>query len=201
MVTNGLQEDVRFRIRFCFPSFLACWPLINSFITKHISKFLTSGCWSLLYNAILGSQADSQHSSHATLNEGLQFFTACSEYPSKQCSCRAVCFLLPLEAAAILAHSVYTIQPCTASRHFMQSHVGRVHAGLAVCKANPMPPAKPNQVHLFLLLLLVLHSFSLQFLLLRCDGHLKRSLNTNTWYGQIHDKYSRSLVRQGLMAV
>ena len=139
--------------------------------------------------------------SHATLNEGLQLFTACSEYPPKWCSCRAVCFLLPLEAAAVLAHSVYTIQPCTTSHHFMQSHIARVHAGLAVCKANPTPPAKPNQAHLFLLLLLVLHGFSLQFFLFWCDGHLKRFLNTNTWYSKIHDKYCRSLVRLGLMAV
>ena len=36
------------------------------------------------------------------------------------------------ETAAVRAHSVYTIQPCTMSHHFMQSHIGRVHACLAV---------------------------------------------------------------------
>ena len=32
---------------------------------------------------------------------------------------------------AILLHSAYTIQPCTVSCHFLQSHVPRVHACLA----------------------------------------------------------------------
>ena len=202
MVTNGfIQEDFHFHIRFCFPLFLTCWLLINSFITKHISKFLTSWCWSLLYSAILRSRADSLHSSHVTLNEGLRLFTACFEYPPKWCSCSAVCFLQGWRHSKLLPSRRVLCTPCTTSRHFMQSHIGRVHAGLAVCKANPMPPAKPNQAHLFLLLLLVLHGFSLQFLLLRCDGHLKRFLNTNIWYGQINDKYSETLLRQGLMAI
>ena len=36
------------------------------------------------------------------------------------------------ETAAIRAYSVYTIQPCTMSHHFMQSHIHRVHECLAV---------------------------------------------------------------------
>ena len=36
--------------------------------------------------------------------------------------------LVPCETAAILAHSMYTIQPC----HFMQIHICRVHARLVV---------------------------------------------------------------------
>ena len=39
---------------------------------------------------------------------------------------------MPLEADAILARSVYTIQPGTIFRHFIQSQTRRVHAYLAV---------------------------------------------------------------------
>ena len=46
--------------------------------------------------------------------------------------CLVVTWLVPLETAAVPARSVYTIQPCTMSRHFMQSHIRRVHACLAV---------------------------------------------------------------------
>ena len=42
--------------------------------------------------------------------------------------CLVVTWLVPLETAAISARSVYTIQPCTIPRHFMQSHVRRLHA-------------------------------------------------------------------------
>ena len=38
---------------------------------------------------------------------------------------------MPLETAAVSARSVCTIQTCTMSRHFMQSHVRSVHACLA----------------------------------------------------------------------
>ena len=43
-----------------------------------------------------------------------------------------VTWLVPHETAAIWAWSVYTIQSCTMSRHLMQSHICRVHTGLAV---------------------------------------------------------------------
>ena len=43
-----------------------------------------------------------------------------------------VTWLMPRETAAVSARSVYTIQPCTMSSHFMQSHIRRVHACLAV---------------------------------------------------------------------
>ena len=46
--------------------------------------------------------------------------------------CLVVTWLVPLETAAISARSVYTIQPCTISRHFMQIHIRKVHACLAV---------------------------------------------------------------------
>ena len=39
--------------------------------------------------------------------------------------------LVPRETATISASSVYTIQPCTVLRHFMQSHIRRVCACLA----------------------------------------------------------------------
>ena len=43
-----------------------------------------------------------------------------------------VTWLLPRETAAVSARSVYTIQPCTMSRHLMHSHIRKVHACLAV---------------------------------------------------------------------
>ena len=46
--------------------------------------------------------------------------------------CLTVTWLVPHETAAISARSEYTIQPCTMSRHFMQSHIRRVHACLIV---------------------------------------------------------------------
>ena len=53
-----------------------------------------------------------------------------------QC-CLVVTWLVPLEAAAVLACSVCSIQPCTMSHHFMQSQIHRVHAYLAVtCHLN-----------------------------------------------------------------
>ena len=48
-----------------------------------------------------------------------------------QC-CLVVTWLVPRETAAISAHSVYTMQACTVSCHFMQSHIHRVHVCLAV---------------------------------------------------------------------
>ena len=46
--------------------------------------------------------------------------------------CLVVIWLVPRESAAVSARSVYTIQACTMSRHFMRSHLRRVHACLAV---------------------------------------------------------------------
>ena len=43
-----------------------------------------------------------------------------------------VTWLVPRETAAVSARFVYTIQPCSMSRHFMQSRIRRVHACLAV---------------------------------------------------------------------
>ena len=37
-----------------------------------------------------------------------------------------VTWLVPRETVAVSARSLYTIHPCTMSRHFMQSHIGRV---------------------------------------------------------------------------
>ena len=46
--------------------------------------------------------------------------------------CWVLTWLVALEAAAISAHSVNTIRPCTILCHFMQSHKHRVHVCLAV---------------------------------------------------------------------
>ena len=45
--------------------------------------------------------------------------------------CLFVTWLVPRETAAVSAPSVYTIQPCTMSRHFMQNYIGRAHVCLA----------------------------------------------------------------------
>ena len=47
-------------------------------------------------------------------------------------SCLDVTWLVACETAAISAHSVHTIQPCTTSCHFKQNHKCSVHACLAV---------------------------------------------------------------------
>ena len=46
--------------------------------------------------------------------------------------CWVVEWLVSCVSAAIAVHSVYTMQPCTMSHHFMQSHIHRMHAYLAV---------------------------------------------------------------------
>ena len=46
-------------------------------------------------------------------------FKAHFEYPPKWWTCSAVTWLVPRETAAVSARSVYTIQPCTISRHFI----------------------------------------------------------------------------------
>ena len=46
--------------------------------------------------------------------------------------CLVVTWLVPRETAACSARSLYIIQPCTMSRHFMQSHIRRVLGCLAV---------------------------------------------------------------------
>ena len=46
--------------------------------------------------------------------------------------CLVVTWLVPRETAAVSTRSAYTMQPCTILRHFMQSHIRRVHACLGV---------------------------------------------------------------------
>ena len=65
--------------------------------------------------------------------------------------CLVVIWLVPRETAAISARSMYTIQSCSMSRHFMQSHIRRVHACLAViCHLylwqNGQDPLRANAV-------------------------------------------------------
>ena len=46
--------------------------------------------------------------------------------------CLIVTWLVSRETAAISASSVYTIQPCTMSRHFMHSYIRKMNACLVV---------------------------------------------------------------------
>ena len=81
----------------------------------------------LLYSAILRSRADSLRS-HVILHEWTAFY---SEILNNHQSgvLTMLTWLVPHETAAISAHSVYTIQ---VPYHFMQSHICKVHAYLAV---------------------------------------------------------------------
>jgi len=55
--------------------------------------------------------------------------------------CLVVTWLVPRETAAVSARSLYTIHPCTMSRHFMQSHIGRVPCVIS-CDLPPAPLAE-----------------------------------------------------------
>ena len=46
--------------------------------------------------------------------------------------CLVVTWLVAPETAAVSARSVYTIQKCIMSRHFMPSYIRRVHACVAI---------------------------------------------------------------------
>ena len=83
-------------------------------------------CWSLLYSTVLCSRADSLHP-HVILREWLSFYIVFLNIHWSDVL-TALTWLVPHETAAILAHSVYTIQPS----HFMQSHIHKVQACLAV---------------------------------------------------------------------
>ena len=74
--------------------------------------------------------------SHMILNDWLAFYS--TFWISTQVvylqRFLVVTWLVPRETAAVSALSVYTIQPCTMTRHFMQSHIRRVHACWAVTR-------------------------------------------------------------------
>ena len=86
--------------------------------------------WSLLYSAILRSRADSLRS-HVILYEWKAFYSAFLNI-HRSGVLTALAWLVPHETAAISARSVYTIQPCTMSLQFMQSHISKVYACLSV---------------------------------------------------------------------
>ena len=69
----------------------------------------------LLYSAVLRSWADSQPS-HVILHKWIAFY---AHFLNIRWSgvLTALAWLVPHETAAISAHSVYTIQPCTMSLH------------------------------------------------------------------------------------
>ena len=68
-----------------------------------------------------------QTGSHVILHKWLAFYSAfLNIHPSGVLT--ALTWLVPHDTASVSACSVYTIQPC----HFMQSHIHKVHACLAV---------------------------------------------------------------------
>ena len=72
-------------------------------------------CWLLLYSAVLSSWADSLRS-HVILHEWLTFHSLfLSIHQSGVLT--VLTWLVPCETAAVLAHTVYTIEPCTMSLH------------------------------------------------------------------------------------
>ena len=97
------------------PVFLLCSPSIVWMWVVLECEPGSCCCWSLLYSAILCSQADSLRL-HVILHEWVAFYSAfLTVHQSGVLT--ALAWLVPHEIAAILAHSVYTIQPCTMSLH------------------------------------------------------------------------------------
>ena len=98
-----VQDDFAFLLNF--------FPFIGNI-------FMWYYYWSLLYSAILCSQADSLHS-HVILHEWIAFYSAFFFFfflnIHRSGVLTALAWLVPQETAAILARSVYTIQPCTMS--------------------------------------------------------------------------------------
>ena len=83
----------------------------------------------------LFSALDQTHCTHMWFWISDYLLIACfrisTEVVYLQC-CLIVTWLVPHETVAVWVWPVYTIQPCTMSCHLMQSHICRVHAGLAV---------------------------------------------------------------------
>ena len=88
----------------------------NSLFTNlHTLQVTCCHCWSLSYSTILCSWANSLRS-HVIPHEWTAFYsTLLNIYQSGAFTVLA--WLVPHETAAILACSVYTIQPCTMSLH------------------------------------------------------------------------------------
>ena len=88
--------------------------------------------WSLLYSAILRSWADSLHS-HVILHERIAYYSAFLNI-HRSGVLTALAWLVPQESAARESQSrrvlctPYNHAPC----HFMQSHIRKVYACLAV---------------------------------------------------------------------
>ena len=85
--------------------------------------------WLLLYSAILRSRADSLRS-HVILHEWLAFYSAVLHIHRSDVL-TALAWLVPRETAAVSAQVLctpYNHAPC----HFMQSHIRKVYACLAV---------------------------------------------------------------------
>ena len=98
------------------------WLFLYSAILH--SRLYSTILHSRLYSAILHSRADSLRS-HLILHEWLAFLIF---FFYQSGVLRALAWLMPLESAAVSACSVYTTQPC----HFMQGHIRKVYACLAV---------------------------------------------------------------------
>ena len=89
---------------------ISCMPTCVSFNTGSYYYY-----WLLLYSAILRSWADSLRS-HVIVQEWIAFYSAFLNI-HRSGVLTALARLVPQESAAILARSVYTIQPCTMSLH------------------------------------------------------------------------------------
>ena len=94
-------------------------------------KLTTSVCyyWLILYSAILRSRADSLHS-NVILHEWIAFYSAFFEYPPKWCTYSAGMAGATTNCCHLSMFCVHhnNHAPC----HFMQSHIHKVYACLAV---------------------------------------------------------------------
>ena len=87
------------------------WRKIN----KKLHKAKERGCWLLLYSMFLPPQTDSPPL-HVILHEWIAFYSMLLNIHHNGVL-TPLTWLGPHETAAILAHSVYTMQPCTTSLH------------------------------------------------------------------------------------
>ena len=100
--------------------------VVTSILLSWQKTFFMMIWWWLLYSAILRSRADSLRLC-VILHEWTAFHSVFFNI-HRSGAPAAPAWLMPHEPAAVSVHSVYTIQPC----HFMQSHIRKVYACLAV---------------------------------------------------------------------
>ena len=110
----------------CFWLFVYCYFFFFFFLIVLLIAFILWR-YSPLSNRLTAPAYDSKRMTCFLIAR----FSISTEVVYIQC-CLVVTWLVPRETAAVSARSLYTIQPCTMSRHFIKSHIRWVHACLTV---------------------------------------------------------------------